>query len=61
MRITDLLEIGSAQRTRRGREGQSLVEFTIMLPILLILMSGLIEFGFLLNSYLDVIDAARVF
>ena len=43
---------------RRGR-GQSLVEFTLMLPILLMLLSGLIEFGFLLNSYLDVIDAAR--
>ncbi len=30
-----------------------------MLPILMMLLSGLIEFGFLLNSYLDVIDAAR--
>lgn len=30
-----------------------------MLPILLIMLSGLIEFGFLLNTYLDVIDAAR--
>lgn len=30
-----------------------------MLPVLLILLSGLIEFGFLLNTYLDVIDAAR--
>ncbi len=30
-----------------------------MLPILLMLLSGLIEFGFLLNTYLDVIDAAR--
>lgn len=39
--------------------GQSLVEFTIMLPILLIMISGLIEFGFMLNYYLDLIDAAR--
>ncbi len=30
-----------------------------MLPILLMLLSGLVEFGFLLNTYLDVIDAAR--
>ena len=30
-----------------------------MLPILLMMLSGLVEFGFLLNSYLDVIDAAR--
>jgi len=43
---------------RRGR-GQSLVEFTILLPVLLMMLSGLIEFGFLLNTYLDIIDAAR--
>jgi hypothetical protein len=58
MRIINLLEIGSSQKTRRGR-GQSLVEFTLLLPILMMLLSGLIEFGFLLNTYLDVIDAAR--
>ena len=39
--------------------GQSLVEFTILLPVLLMMLSGLIEFGFLLNTYLDLIDAAR--
>jgi hypothetical protein len=39
--------------------GQSLVEFTIMLPVLLMMLSGLVEFGILLNYYLDVIDAAR--
>jgi len=44
---------------KRHRRGQSLVEFTILLPVLLMMLSGLIEFGFLLNTYLDVIDAAR--
>lgn len=39
--------------------GQSFVEFTILLPVLLIMISGLIEFGFMLNFYLDMIDAAR--
>jgi Flp pilus assembly protein TadG len=43
----------------RRHPGQSLVEFTILLPVLLIMISGLIEFGFLLNYYLDLIDAAR--
>jgi hypothetical protein len=43
----------------RRRPGQSLVEFTVLLPILLIMISGLIEFGFMLNFYLDLIDAAR--
>ena len=46
-------------RNSRKRRGQSLVEFTIMLPVLLVMLSGLIEMGFMLNSYLDVIDAAR--
>jgi hypothetical protein len=41
---------------RRLVRGQSLVEFTVMLPVLLIM---LIEYGILLNYYLDVIDAAR--
>lgn len=36
-----------------------MVEFLVILPILLIMMSGLIEFGFMLNYYLDLIDAAR--
>ena len=46
-------------RSSKIRRSQSLVEFTLMLPILLLMLSGLVEFGFLLNTYLDVIDAAR--
>jgi hypothetical protein len=30
-----------------------------MLPVLLIMLSGLVEYGILLNYYLDVIDASR--
>lgn len=41
------------------RRGQSLVEFTVLLPLLIMMISGLIEFGFMLNYYLDLIDAAR--
>ncbi len=39
--------------------GQSFVEFAVLLPVLLILFSGLIEFGFALNMYLDLVDTAR--
>jgi Flp pilus assembly protein TadG len=47
-------------RKRRLRpRGQSIVEFVLMLPILLILLSGLFEFGFIFNQYLAVLDAAR--
>ena len=31
----------------------------MLLPVLLIMISGLIEFGIMLNYYLDLIDAAR--
>ena len=40
-------------------KGQSLVEFTLTLPVLLILLSGLTEFGFMLNYYLSLVDASR--
>ncbi|NIS80272.1 MAG: hypothetical protein GTO14_08695 [Anaerolineales bacterium] len=49
-------------RKKPGRKksiGQSLVEFAVLLPILIMMLSGLVEFGFLLNIYLDLIDAAR--
>jgi hypothetical protein len=45
-------------RRRRSR-GQSIVEFALMAPILLILLSGLFEFGFIFNGYLAVLDGAR--
>ncbi|HCB02480.1 MAG TPA: hypothetical protein DEP19_08870 [Anaerolineae bacterium] len=40
-------------------KAQSLVEFAITLPILILLFSGMIEFGFLLNTYLSLQDATR--
>jgi len=36
-----------------------MVELALFFPVLLILLSGLIEFGFLLNEYLTLMDAAR--
>jgi hypothetical protein len=44
---------------RRKSRGQSIVEFTLLLPLLLMLLSSLIEFGFALNEYLDLIDTTR--
>jgi hypothetical protein len=49
----------SRKKNRSKPLGQSLVEFTLMLPILLIIISGLVEFGFLLNFYLDLVDTSR--
>jgi len=44
---------------RKKSRGQSIVEFTLLLPLLLALLSSLIEFGFALNEYLDLIDTTR--
>lgn len=47
------------RKTRKKTRAQSMVEFAVMLPILLILFSGMLEFGFVLNAYLSLIDATR--
>jgi hypothetical protein len=41
------------------RRGQSLVEMTVILPVLLILMIGVAEMGFGLRNYLAVVNANR--
>ena len=46
-------------KLRRKSKAQSLVEFAIALPILMLLLSGVVEFGFALNYYLSLLDATR--
>ncbi|MBN1264572.1 MAG: pilus assembly protein [Anaerolineales bacterium] len=46
-------------RRAEKRPGQSMVEFALLLPLLLMMLSGLVEFGFAINSYLDLVDTAR--
>ena len=41
------------------KKGQSLVEFALVLPILLLLIFGLVEFGRLIFTYIAVNTAAR--
>ena len=47
------------KRKPRKSKGQSMVEFALMLPILLMLFSGMVEFGFMLNTYLSLLDSTR--
>lgn len=49
----------SDKNTQYKLRAQSLVEFAIALPILLLLLLGMVEFGFMLNTYLSLQDAAR--
>ena len=52
---------GTRRRRPRtsGGAGQSLVEFALTLPIFVLLMMGVLEFGFLYNNILTVQYAAR--
>jgi Flp pilus assembly protein TadG len=48
------------RRTRlRGDSGAELVELAVVLPLLLILIAGIVDFGFLLQSFEVVSNAAR--
>ena len=48
-----------AIRIVKVKKGQALVEFAIILPILLLLVMGIFEFGMLLNSYLTIQNVSR--
>ena len=46
-------------RRRDGTGGQSLVEFALILGPLLLLLLGVVQFGFIFNTYVTVSTAAR--
>ncbi len=48
-----------ARVAARDTRGQALVEFALILPIFLVLVMGVLEFGFLLNAVLGANFAAR--
>jgi Flp pilus assembly protein TadG len=43
----------------RSSDGQTLVEFAIVLPLLALLLFGVIQFGIVFNNYIDLTDAVR--
>ena len=46
------------RRTNR-EQGQALVEFTVILPVLLLVLYGIFQFGVAFNDYIQVTSAAR--
>lgn len=52
------LKLTKSERAQE-KKGQSLVELAMVLTILLTLLTGVVEFGNLLNQYVTVVDAAR--
>jgi Flp pilus assembly protein TadG len=43
----------------KNENGQTLVEFALVLPILCLLLFGIIQFGIAFNNYLTLTDAVR--
>jgi Flp pilus assembly protein TadG len=46
-------------RHRRGEAGQSLVEFAMVLMPLMLVLLGILQFGFVFNTYVTITNAAR--
>src|SRR5438093_514335 len=43
----------------RDEKGQTMAEFAVVLPILVVLLFGIVQFGILFNNYVMLTDAAR--
>jgi Flp pilus assembly protein TadG len=52
-------QLWSALRRGRREDGQALVEFAIIAPLLLLLVTGIIQFGLMFNAYITLTDAVR--
>jgi hypothetical protein len=46
-------------RGRRGDQGAAAVEFALVLPVLLLIIFGIIDFGRMLNAQITLTEAAR--
>ena len=44
----------------RGEDGQSLVEFAVTLPVLLLVVTGLMTFGIAINNYILLTDGVNI-
>lgn len=43
----------------KNNSGQSLVEFALLMPLILLLLMAIIEFGFMFNAYITLTSASR--
>jgi Flp pilus assembly protein TadG len=43
----------------RSERGQSMTEFALVLPLLVVLLFGIIQFGITFNNYISLTDAVR--
>ncbi len=54
-----MLTLKRRTRGRRGERGSELIEFAILFPLLLLIVSGMVDMGFLFQTYEVVTNAAR--
>ena len=47
------------RRRSRREEGQAMVEFALVLPVLLLVLLAIMKFGLLFENYLTLTDAVR--
>ena len=50
---------GIRRRSRSRAEGQSLVEFALVLTPLFLILLGIVQFGFIFNAYITITNATR--
>lgn len=46
-------------KKNKNQKGQAIVEFALVVPLLLIFIMAIIEFGFMFNAYLTISSASR--
>lgn len=49
----------SARGQLARKKGQSIVETALVLPVILLILTGIIDFGLMFNSYLIIANASR--
>lgn len=59
MRLEQLQKRRRRGRSQRAERGQSLVEFSLILMPLFLILLGIIQFGFVFNTYVTMTNAAR--
>jgi Flp pilus assembly protein TadG len=59
LRVTGSRSRQSRSHQRPRRRGQALVEFALILPVFLLILSAVLDFGFLLYARMTVINATR--
>lgn len=58
-KIQEVERTSQAPQRRKRSRGQALVEFAVVLPVFLLILSGVLDFGFLLYSRMTAINAIK--